>query len=140
MNTTTAATQANVTAATIRTWCRTGVITAAKAAGRWFIDAASLAHRITIGKMKAARTALARSRDLDIAIGEEVAQAHYAGSAAGLRAALACLETRSIDAFIDPTGVRISDTQWNDLTAWLRTEIANLDGERRTSRAVYDYA
>jgi hypothetical protein len=49
MNTTTAATQANVTADTIRTWCRRGVITATKQAGRWIIDPASLARRIEIG-------------------------------------------------------------------------------------------
>lgn len=52
MNTTEAATQANVTVATIRGWARNGVITAAKVAGRWIIDTASLAHRITIGAMK----------------------------------------------------------------------------------------
>lgn len=49
MNTTTAAAQAGVTTPTIRTWCRTGVVTAVKRAGRWVIDTASLAHRITIG-------------------------------------------------------------------------------------------
>ena len=52
MNTTTAAAQANVTVATIRTWCRRGAIAATKAAGRWVIDTASLAARIAIGKMK----------------------------------------------------------------------------------------
>ncbi|MFF4746769.1 helix-turn-helix domain-containing protein [Streptomyces sp. NPDC001268] len=49
MNTTAAALQANVTVATIRTWCRRGVIAATKRAGRWIIDTASLAHRIAIG-------------------------------------------------------------------------------------------
>ncbi|MFE9850287.1 hypothetical protein ACFYPN_15955 [Streptomyces sp. NPDC005576] len=49
MNTTAAARQANVTVATIRTWARNGVIAATKTAGRWIIDTASLAHRITIG-------------------------------------------------------------------------------------------
>lgn len=53
MNTTTAANQAHVTVATIRTWCRRGVITATKTAGRWIIDTASLAHRIAIGAMRA---------------------------------------------------------------------------------------
>jgi hypothetical protein len=48
MNTTAAALQAHVTTATIRTWCRRGVIAAAKHAGRWIINAASLAHRIAI--------------------------------------------------------------------------------------------
>ncbi|MFF1547174.1 helix-turn-helix domain-containing protein [Streptomyces sp. NPDC058291] len=52
MNTTTAAIQAGVTADTIRTWCRRGVITATKQAGRWTIDPASLARRIEIGHRK----------------------------------------------------------------------------------------
>ena len=52
MNTTAAATQANVTVATIRTWCRNGVVTATKQAGRWIIDQASLAARIAIGAMR----------------------------------------------------------------------------------------
>ncbi|AJP04803.1 hypothetical protein TU94_28515 [Streptomyces cyaneogriseus subsp. noncyanogenus] len=52
MNTTAAAIQANVTVATIRTWCRRGVIAAVKTAGRWVIDSASLAARIAIGAMK----------------------------------------------------------------------------------------
>ncbi|MFI2078498.1 hypothetical protein [Streptomyces triculaminicus] len=49
MNTATAATQARVTLATIRTWCRRGIVAAAKTAGRWVIDATSLARRIEIG-------------------------------------------------------------------------------------------
>lgn len=52
MNTTTAACEAGVTVATIRDWARRGVIAATKKAGRWVIDTASLAHRITIGKLK----------------------------------------------------------------------------------------
>jgi hypothetical protein len=50
--TTAAATQAGVTVATIRTWCRRGVIAATKQAGRWVIDTASLTARIAIGAMK----------------------------------------------------------------------------------------
>lgn len=46
MNTTTAAHAARVSAALIRTWCRTGVVAAVKAAGRWVIDAASLNEHI----------------------------------------------------------------------------------------------
>jgi hypothetical protein len=53
MNTTAAALEARVTVATVRTWCRRGVIAAVKLAGRWIIDTASLAHRITIGAMRA---------------------------------------------------------------------------------------
>lgn len=52
MDTTAAATQAHVTVATIRSWCRKGVIAAAKVAGRWIIDTASLAARIAISAWK----------------------------------------------------------------------------------------
>lgn len=52
MNTTAAALQAHVTTATIRTWARRGVIAATKTAGRWIINAASLAHRIAIAALK----------------------------------------------------------------------------------------
>lgn len=47
-----AAAQAGVTVATIRTWCRRGVITATKQAGRWIIDSVSLTARIAIGAWK----------------------------------------------------------------------------------------
>lgn len=57
MDTTAAAEQAKVTTATIRNWARRGVIAATKTAGRWAIDAASLAHRIAIGARRAARRA-----------------------------------------------------------------------------------
>ncbi|MEU9333162.1 hypothetical protein AB0D49_08350 [Streptomyces sp. NPDC048290] len=56
MNTTAAAVQAGVTVPTIRTWCRSGAVAATKTAGRRrVIDAASLARRIAIGAMRAAR-------------------------------------------------------------------------------------
>lgn len=55
MNTTAAAIEANVTVDTIRTWCRIGAVAAVKAAGRWVIDTASLAHRIAIGARRLAR-------------------------------------------------------------------------------------
>lgn len=61
MNTTAAALEAHVTVDTIRTWCRIGAVTALKQAGRWVIDTASLAHRITIGAM---RTRKAKTVDL----------------------------------------------------------------------------
>ncbi|MGW3072384.1 hypothetical protein [Kitasatospora sp. NPDC001132] len=48
LTTTNAATQAGVTVNTIRTWCRTGAVVAVKKAGRWSIDAASLAYRIKL--------------------------------------------------------------------------------------------
>ncbi|MFK8851175.1 hypothetical protein [Streptomyces sp. Ac-502] len=52
MNTTAAALEAHVTVATVRTWCRLGAVAAVKTAGRWVIDAASLAHRIALGALK----------------------------------------------------------------------------------------
>lgn len=70
MNTTEAATTAKVTVATIRTWCRRGVIAATKTAGKWVIDTASLAHRITIGQLKRpAKKALAWTVETMTAIG-----------------------------------------------------------------------
>jgi hypothetical protein len=51
MNTTTAkaaAQAAGVAVATIRAWCRTGVVAATKQAGRWIIDTASLTYRIAL--------------------------------------------------------------------------------------------
>jgi hypothetical protein len=59
MNTTTAATEAKVTVATIRDWARRGIIAATKVAGRWVIDTTSLARRIAIGAMvRPARTVI----------------------------------------------------------------------------------
>lgn len=52
MNTTAAAAQANVTVATIRTWCRRGAVAATKTAGRWIIDTGSLTARIAINAWK----------------------------------------------------------------------------------------
>lgn len=47
-----AALQAGVTVATIRNWCRNGVVAATKRAGRWVIDTTSLTHRIAIAAMR----------------------------------------------------------------------------------------
>ncbi|MEV8032299.1 hypothetical protein [Streptomyces sp. NPDC086182] len=70
MNTTTAATEAHVTVATIRTWCRKGAVAATKTAGRWIIDTASLAARIAIGAMKRpARKVIAYTIETMTAIG-----------------------------------------------------------------------
>jgi hypothetical protein len=50
MNASTAAAKAGVTVATIRHWCRAGVVAARKTAGAWIIESRSLAHRIALGK------------------------------------------------------------------------------------------
>ncbi|MYU24662.1 helix-turn-helix domain-containing protein [Streptomyces sp. SID8352] len=69
MNTTTAATEAHVTVATIRDWCRRGVIAATKTAGRWVIDHVSLAARIAIGKMRRPARAVVYTVEAMTAIG-----------------------------------------------------------------------
>lgn len=69
MNTSTAAAEAQVTVATIRTWCRIGAVAAVKQAGRWIIDTASLAARIAIGKMKRPARTAALTVDTLVAIG-----------------------------------------------------------------------
>lgn len=84
MNTTAAALQANVTAATIRAWCRRGVIAATKAAGRWTIDTASLAARIAIGAMRSRK---ARTVTTGTIIELEDGAFGVCGSAADLAAA-----------------------------------------------------
>lgn len=66
MDTTTAARQASVTVATIRHWCRFGAVAAAKVAGRWVIEAASLARRIAL---TAKKTVVAFTIDTMTAIG-----------------------------------------------------------------------
>lgn len=55
MHTAAAAALAGVTVDTIRTWCRYGIITAIKQAGRWVINAASLQHRVRIDRDRRAR-------------------------------------------------------------------------------------
>lgn len=50
--TTAAATKAGVSISTICTWCRVGAVAAIKTAGKWLIDAASLARRIAIGAQR----------------------------------------------------------------------------------------
>lgn len=69
MDTTTAANQAGVTTATIRTWCRIGAVAAAKVAGRWVIEAASLARRIALGVRKTTKKAAVLSVETMTAIG-----------------------------------------------------------------------
>lgn len=67
MNTTEAATKANVTTKTIRTWCRFGAVQAAKVNGKWNIDETSLTRRIALTAPAKATPTL--SIDTMIAIG-----------------------------------------------------------------------
>jgi hypothetical protein len=73
MNTTAAAEQAGVAVATIRTWCRRGAVAAVKQAGRWIINAASLARRIQIG----ARRMTDKPAELNETLRNSIARARY---------------------------------------------------------------
>ena len=68
--TTEAARQAGVTVNTIRTWCARGVVAAVKQAGRWIIDAASLAYRINLpALLRPARKTVTLTAEMMIALG-----------------------------------------------------------------------
>lgn len=145
MNTTTAATTAGVTVATIRTWARNGIITAIKHAGRWTIDAASLAWRITLNALKTrkAHAVVAQSqpdpasaRRLVTEININVA---HASNVEALRTLLRHVEAHDIDYFVDPEGVHPTEVQWAHAADYINTQIHNLRGESRTRRSMYDY-
>lgn len=111
MNTTAAATQAHVTVATIRTWCRNGVITATKQAGRWIIDTASLAARIAIGALRARKAKAMKSTDLT-----PLSRAEFEQAAAALGIRTAFEDTRCHGEYLafQATGEPYDDTpyQW----------------------------
>lgn len=69
MNTTAAAAEAQVTVATVRDWARRGIVAATKSAGRWVINAASLARRIAIGALKTKAKPVVYSIETMTAIG-----------------------------------------------------------------------
>ncbi|MGW6912616.1 hypothetical protein ACWGB8_02140 [Kitasatospora sp. NPDC054939] len=66
---TNAAAQAGVTVDTVRDWCRKGVVAAVKQAGRWVIDAASLAYRIKLPTLLRKRRPAALTTEAMVAIG-----------------------------------------------------------------------
>lgn len=122
MNTTKAAAEAKVTVATIRTWCRYGAVAATKVAGRWIIDAASLAHRIAIGARRKTTKPVAVVADLTKQYVRVVMDSAYHAadvrSTAGLRKLLADVKARDIAAImgnIDPARVYLDDAQWTQL-------------------------
>lgn len=69
MNATAAAAKAGVTVATVRAWCRWKVVAAAKSAGAWSIDEASLDHRIALGARRTAPKPVAYTVETMTAIG-----------------------------------------------------------------------
>jgi hypothetical protein len=111
MDTTTAATQAGVTVATIRTWCRIGAVAAAKVAGRWVIEAASLTRRIALGD----RTPDLTQEFCDV-VGDSADAAADAYSIAGLDQLLAQVKARDIAGIMgNPCRVNLTGAAWNRL-------------------------
>lgn len=123
MDTATAAQTAGVTVATIRTWCRRNVIAAVKTAGRWVIDAASLAYRITLGVKDEPVTLLPDLTDEFIGVVCDTA-AHAADryNRAALDKLLADVKARSVQAIMGD-GVATEQVQMDD-AAWYRLAIA----------------
>lgn len=119
MNTTTAATEAHVTVATIRTWCRNGVIAATKTAGRWIIDAASLAARIAIGHMKRPAKTIAFTIDTMTAIG-------------GRRWQKNSMDRVYLNDFVTVPGLELDHYKSGNISgAWLDDEkVSNAEGGR----------
>lgn len=115
MDTTTAAATAGVTTDTIRTWCRYGAITATKRAGRWVINAASLTHRITIGKLKKAMTPKPDQTQLFLdELSMTLGDLTDATSTAPIKALLKDVQTRDTHgiAGVPREHVHLTDTQW----------------------------
>lgn len=129
MDTTTAARQAGVTTATIRTWCRKGAVAAVKAAGRWVIDAASLAYRISLTATKLP--------DLTAEFADVVGDTAYAAAdnynLPGLRKLLATVKARDIVAImgrqIDPRQIRLATADWYRLERLVSFQIGCLKAE-----------
>lgn len=137
MNTSAAATQAGVTIPTIRNWCRLGVITAVKQAGRWIIDAASLARRITIGKERRRMTDQPTiTPDLNGEFSDVVTDSAYqaadVGSPSALKQLLGWIQTRDITAVmgnIDTRRVQLTDAEWAGLERLVRLQAGCLSAE-----------
>ncbi len=124
MDTSTAAAQAGRTVATIRTWCRIGAVAAVKVAGRWVIDAAALAYRISL-------TTADRTREFVDAL-TELAYDLADRSIATAKAILATVKARDTAALtrIDPACVRLTDVQWTQAERMVGFQVSCLLAER----------
>lgn len=127
MDTTTAARQAGVTTATIRTWCRKGAVAAAKRAGRWVIDAASLAYRISLGAPKLPD--LTREFCDELAMQIDGAADNYATAA--LRKMLAKARARDTQYLggVPAAQVHLTDRQWTGIERSISFQISCLAAE-----------
>lgn len=128
MDTTTAALQAGVTTATIRTWARRNVIAAAKVAGRWVIEAASLARRIALGGAK-------KPADLTEKFCDELTMQIYGAAEARSLAALQAMlraararDTRYLGG-VPAAQVHLTDAQWGRVAKDISFEISCIGAE-----------
>lgn len=133
MNTTAAALQANVTAATIRAWCRRGVIPAAKVAGRWVIEAASLARRIALGTEKVKTVKSNLTQEFVDVVCDSADHAADAYNTVALKKLLADVQDRNIAAIMgqaDADQISLNDDQWQRLATYVRRSLASARAER----------
>jgi hypothetical protein len=128
MNSTTAAQTAKVTVATIRTWCRRGVIAAVKTSGRWIIEAASLAHRIALG---AKHTTEDHTGEFLDELDSLLYDAADRRAAKALRRILDLVKARDTKplTFIDPLHVHLTGAQWSKVEQSVSFQIACLSAE-----------
>ena len=128
MNTAAAAAQAHVTVATIRTWCRRGVVTATKTAGRWVIDAASLAYRTSLTRKAPAD----RTRDYIDELNMQIFGLVERYSLNGLTDLLTAVRKRDTQtvANIPAEQVRLTDAQWSKVERSVSFQVACLKAER----------
>jgi DNA-binding transcriptional MerR regulator len=126
MDTTAAATQAGVTVSTVRAWCRRGVIAAAKRAGKWVIEAASLAYRISLGARRIDRT-----REFLDELGMQIDGAADNYATAALKTMLAKARARDTQHLGGvPAGqVNLTDKQWTAIERSISFQIGCLAAE-----------
>lgn len=128
MDTTTAAKQAGVTIATVRTWCRRNIIGAVKVAGRWVIDAASLAYRTSLTRKAPAD----RTRDYIDELNMQIFGLVERYSLNGLTDLLTAVRKRDTQtvANIPAEQVRLTDAQWSKVERSVSFQVACLKAER----------
>lgn len=127
MNTSTAATQAGVTVSTVRTWCRRNVIAAVKVAGRWVIDATSLAYRASLTPKAPANRTSAYIDELNMQIFDLV-ERHSLTGLSDLLTLVRKRDTQTV-ASIPSEQVRLTDDQWRKIERSVSFQVACVRAE-----------
>lgn len=133
MNTTAAAAQANVTTATIRQWCRRGAVAAAKVAGRWIIEAASLARRIALGIKQVTPVLPDRTEEFCDVVQDTAYDAADGHNLTALAKLLSDVKARNITAIMagaDASQIRLTDGGWYGLERLVSFQIGCVKAER----------